>query len=241
MVLLMSNTPAVSRGSSGSGGRSKRHGNPTDEIVERAYTEIRTRILHEEYYPGQRLSENKLARKYSLSRTPVRQLLQRLENDGLVVVKPKSGTYVQQEASHHFIDLLQVRSYLESLAFRLAIERATDEQLGQAAKLKAAMDIELAGSELDAKRLGELHLEFHQCIVDLSGNEVLISSYKRLNLRASQMFREVNDRTGLSHTQEEHSKIVGYLLRRDAKGERFMKKHLWRRLEFLNISQEPSK
>ena len=81
------------------------------------------------------------------------------------------------------------------------------------------------------------HLEFHERIVELSGNQVLLSSYQRLNLRASHMFREMNDRSGLRRTQQEHAKIVEYLITRNPKGERFMARHLWRRLEFLNVAE----
>jgi len=69
------------------------------------------------------LSENLLAEKYNCSRTPIRERFKQLESDGLVIIKPKSGTYVKEESLKEFIDLMEIRTYLECLAYRLFIEQ----------------------------------------------------------------------------------------------------------------------
>lgn len=204
------------------------------------YHEIREKIIHDVYYPGQKLSENALAGQYSLSRTPIREILQRLSNEGLVVIKPKSGTYVQHQTSKDYVDLLQVRSYLESLAYRLAIERATDKDIQAAAAIKAKMDKVVESIPVDKRRFGELHIQFHEKIVDMSGNAVLITSYKRLHLRASHMFRETMDMDGIHNTQDEHQTILDNLQARDPKGEQYMEYHLWRRLRYLVLAGNPA-
>ena len=211
---------------------------PTGAVVERAYREIRHRIIHGVYYPGQRLSENALSNQYGLSRTPVRQVLQRLANEGLVLVKPKSGTYVEKETTRNFVDLLQVRSYLEGLAFRLAVERAENRDIDELAEIKAAMDRELRNPDLDKHRFSQLHIRFHEQIVAMSRNEVLVESYRRLNLRASHMYREMNDAEGAAHTQREHAEILRLLRARDRNGERFVVDHLWRKRDALIVQAE---
>jgi DNA-binding transcriptional regulator YhcF (GntR family) len=98
------------------------------------YLDIRRRILTRSLYPGQKLSENTLARKHGVSRTPIREVLKRLERDGLVRIKPKSGTYVQQWSTRKIIELYQVRTYLECLAYRLALERASNADVTRLAR-----------------------------------------------------------------------------------------------------------
>ncbi|RKX86167.1 MAG: GntR family transcriptional regulator, partial [Spirochaetes bacterium] len=73
-------------------------------LIEDIYHNLRTRILTEKIYPGQKISEITLAGEYECSRTPVREALKRLEDDGLVIIKPKSGTYVKNETAKDFIE-----------------------------------------------------------------------------------------------------------------------------------------
>ena len=92
--------------------------------IETVYQAIRTKILTDIYPGGQKLSEIQLAREYEFSRTPIREILQRLQNDGLIVIKPKSGTYVKNETTKEFVELMQVRASLERLAFSLVLPNA---------------------------------------------------------------------------------------------------------------------
>ncbi|HOE76195.1 MAG TPA: GntR family transcriptional regulator, partial [Rectinema sp.] len=81
--------------------------------VEELYSVLRRRILDEYYFAGQKLSENALAKEFECSRTPIREVFKRLEQDGLIVVKPKSGSYVRIYSGKNYLDLIEVRAYLE--------------------------------------------------------------------------------------------------------------------------------
>lgn len=196
---------------------------------ETLYRIIRSKILTDEYEQGQKLSENTLAQEYGCSRTPIREILTWLKNDGLVVVVPKSGTYVRTETEEDVTELVQVRSYLESLAFRLAVTEASDHRIQRVSKIFDELEAIVRQTPIDLLRFASLHYEFHFQLVLASGNALLQKMYARLNLRSSHMFYRSMDRSAAEFTQNEHRRILEYLRSRDPSGEPFVREHLLRR------------
>jgi len=199
--------------------------------IDEIYGVLRGRILAEEYYPGEKLSENALAKEYSCSRTPIRESLKRLEQDGLVVTRPQSGTYVKIHSTKDYRNLIEVRSYLEGLAFHLAVELGGDPSELDA--LIDRMDEALGSDRFDMKAYARAHYSFHRTLVSLSGNELLVQFFDRLNLKSSHLFLQSMNPTSAAKTQQEHRRIVELLRARDAKGEKFIVAHLWKKREFL--------
>ncbi len=195
------------------------------------YRDIRSKILTDEFRPGQKLSEIQLSREYGCSRTPVREILKRLENDGLIIIKPKSGTYVKNETQKDFIDLMQVRASLEQLAFNLAIVNMKDRIFQRMVKAKKQMDNLVDNDPIDMMKFARLHYQFHLQLIQMSGNNLLIQLFEHLNLRSSHMFYQImNHQLGLT-TQEEHQKILDYLKDRDPEGAAFIYNHLSRKIQ----------
>jgi DNA-binding GntR family transcriptional regulator len=93
------------------------------------YEEIKNRILFMQYPPGQLLNEKVLADEFSVSRTPLREVLYRLEWDKLVTIMPRAGAIVTQIEFQKLRDVFQIRVAIEGLIGRLASERITDDQL----------------------------------------------------------------------------------------------------------------
>jgi DNA-binding GntR family transcriptional regulator len=93
------------------------------------YEEIKNRILFMQYTPGQLLNEKTLADEFSVSRTPLREVLYRLEWDKLVTIMPRAGAIVTQIEFQKLRDVFQIRVAIEGLIGRLASERITDDQL----------------------------------------------------------------------------------------------------------------
>ena len=93
------------------------------------YHEIKDAIVFLEYEPGEKLSEVQLAQKYNVSRSPVRAALAILERDGLVMIKPQSGTTVSEISFKRAQDMQQIRCLLEPHAARMAALHITDRQL----------------------------------------------------------------------------------------------------------------
>lgn len=105
-------------------------------LRDRAYQELRRRIVSTELAPGQRLVERDLAAELEVSRIPLREALRLLEADGLVVLVPHKGALVSPFTPADVRDLFDVRESLEALAARLTAERRDDAGL---ARLKAGL------------------------------------------------------------------------------------------------------
>ena len=98
-------------------------------MIFKIYKEIKNRILFMQYAPGQLLNEKVLADEFSVSRTPLREVLYRLEWDKLVTIMPRAGAIVTQIEFQKLRDVFQIRIAIEGLIGRLASERITDDQL----------------------------------------------------------------------------------------------------------------
>ncbi len=194
------------------------------------YSAVQNRIRSGEYSPGEKLSENLLAAEYNCSRMPVREALKHLEQDGLVTIQPKSGTYVRGYTQEEIRNAVEIRAYLEALAFALSIERDVDtapmeEQLD---RMAACID----GEPFDLVSFGESHMKFHEAMVQVAGNPFLLELYSKLHLNALQkIFFNPMSRRELALTHEEHRRILQLIKDKNPEGERFIKMHLWRQRE----------
>jgi len=189
---------------------------------------IRTRILQGTLLPGTKLSENNLAKEAGCSRTPVREALKRLEQDGFVVILPHSGSYVKSCSLKEYQEITEIRSYLEGLSFRLAVERNADTT--EIAKILSEMDELVNKPPFDLVAFGEKHYRFHQKLVEMSGNPLLLQTFNRLNLNAnSLLFYQKSTKESFAITQAEHHKILTALEEGDAKVEKFVIMHLWKK------------
>lgn len=193
------------------------------------YREIRSKILDETYPVGHKLTENILASEYGCSRTPIREAFKRLESDGFVQTKPKSGTYVRRDTKKELIELIQVRAYLESLAFHLCLKTITDRELLKLEKMKEEMDLLVQDIPINMLRFARVHYDFHHTIVKASRNVLLIRFFERLNLRSSYLFFDHMNQQEGHKTEEEHDLILTYLRNKDPKGIDYMKNHLFRK------------
>lgn len=199
---------------------------------------LRTRILKGEYKEGTKLSENTLGKEFGCSRTPVREALKSLEQDNLVVIQPHSGTYVKVLSDEENLEITEIRSYLEPLAFRLACEKgASATVLRTLCEQMAAI---LEADETDSVSYGKVHYLFHRHLVELSGSRILMDLYGRLNLNsATKLIYKRMEKEEIEETEREHFQIVEALERRDLeKGEDFMFRHLWRKRERLKREME---
>lgn len=153
-------------------------------LRETVYKKLRRQILTGELKPGERLMEIHLAKKLDVSRTPIREAIRKLENEGLVRIIPRSGAQVAQISEKELEDVLEVRRSLDALSAKLACRRMTD---ADRKKLREACqhfeDVTLEG---DSVAIAEADVAFHDVIVEASGNRRLIEIIHNL---ADQMYR----------------------------------------------------
>ena len=131
-------------------------------LQELAYRALRDAIVRHELQPGARLLESELAQQLSISRSPIREALRRLQQDGLVNVRPREGVYVASITPEEADDIFRVRGALEETAARLAAERATEEEIAKMEEMAASMGSAVASGGYDEAI--EAADEFHRAI-----------------------------------------------------------------------------
>lgn len=144
---------------------------------------LRDLILTGEIEPGERLSEVALAERLSVSRTPLRAALQRLEQEGLVTLIPSGGYAVRSFSRQEVIDAIELRGVLEGTAARLAAERGvTPARMKAIREVVAQLDVVLAAEAhaMDFERYEALNGKFHRLLWDLAGSEVLLREVERM-------------------------------------------------------------
>ena len=123
-----------------------------------------------------RLDERQLSRDLGVSRTPIREALSLLEQEGFVRSVPRRGIYIVRKNKREIIEMIMVWSALESAAARFACERATDEDL---AELRAVAEFKKDPSEF-VDEYSQSNMSFHRTIVRMSGCELMVEMIDNL-------------------------------------------------------------
>ncbi|MET9346520.1 GntR family transcriptional regulator [Streptomyces termitum] len=162
-------------------------GDSHPSLRDRVYVELRERIIEAAYPAGTRLIEREIAEELAVSRVPVREAMQRLEGEGFLTTQPRRGSVVADFGPREAAHLFDVRENLEGLAARLAARNATPAGLRDLERL-----LERARRAGGAGRLREavsLNADFHQRLVGLSGNPLLVDLMAPLDSRLRRLFR----------------------------------------------------
>ena len=147
-------------------------------IADRAYTAMRDRIVTLRLPPGTALREEELMRTLGLGRTPLREAVKRLALEGLVEVRPRSGTYVTPVEATDIVHIAEVRAELEAQAARLAAKRINDALRATARALDAELQAIEGTTGIDAyMRLDE---RVHHFVWEAAGNPYLLDALERL-------------------------------------------------------------
>ncbi|MEV7005113.1 GntR family transcriptional regulator [Streptosporangium sp. NPDC051022] len=176
------------------------------------YLGIKQAIVTGQLAPGEPLVELTLAGTYETSRTPIREALIRLEQDGLVVRGPH-GLRVREITPEQILDLYDARITLESKAAAVAAERRTDNDL-----LLMRRTAERANREQsDARALGAANREFHRAVAGASHNETLIDLLERMNMQLGTYAITTLAYPGRHEVaSEQHDALIAAIERRDA-------------------------
>lgn len=135
------------------------------------YSLVRDRILSMEYKPGKILNEQKLAKEFGVSRTPLREALTKLEWEKLVRVLPRTGSMVTEIEFQKMVNVFQIRFELEKLAGHLAAENVREEHLDQILALKQAC--EQMTDEIDHTTLATIDKKLRKIVYNAADNEIL--------------------------------------------------------------------
>ena len=177
---------------------------------ERVTRQLRDEIIDGARRPGSRLVERELAEALGVSRLPVREALKTLVSEGLVTPRPRSWAVVREFTTSDIADLDEVRSGLETLAFRLAAQRHTRPGLE---KLRATVDAELEAARADdAVRARRAAADFHQTVISLAANELLNELERVLRSRLRWLMGQHDD---LLAVALEHEALYQAIAERD--------------------------
>lgn len=205
-----------------------------------AYNFIKSKIVSSEYPPDYFISTKKLASEIGVSRTPIRDAIRQLEQEGLVTVTPRYGAQVASLSLRQFIELWQIRVAFEGTAARLAAMHRTDDDL-------ALLEVNLAAGRQLAKMVGAKGWKqsegaefttndraFHFLLVRASRNELLEREVSRLHLVNLTIGRSVREEKEVerilkppAETFHEHAAIMQAIKNRQSEKARdLMEKHL---------------
>ncbi|PLP60040.1 GntR family transcriptional regulator [Mesorhizobium loti] len=163
--------------------------------------------------PGQRLTETELASRHGVSRSSVREALQRLTVDGLLAFEPHRGVTVRRLSRKEVDDLFAVRGALEALAVGLALP-ALQAAPAKLLALQAEMDDAVAAN--DMAKFSDANTRFHALFPDIADNAVLAETLTRLSSSLYWLqFRMLVDRQDVFASNAEHRRLVEAVLAGD--------------------------
>ncbi|MFH0796352.1 MAG: GntR family transcriptional regulator [Candidatus Omnitrophota bacterium] len=197
------------------------------EIV---YRKIKEGILNSEWVPGTKLVERELCEKLRVSRTPIREAFNRLESEGLLERMPRWSAFVKKPDRAEIMEMYEVREALEGVAARLAVLRATPDDLN---KMKEAIDkteqaLAKEGGE-DVKAYNQGDNEFHEALVNASHNRKLINlaSLGHLHVEEIPVALDVKPIEEHGRLVEDHRCILASVTERNGElAEKLIRKHI---------------
>jgi DNA-binding GntR family transcriptional regulator len=198
-------------------------------VAERAYLELRDRIVTLRLEPGTVLREDALMREMGIGRTPLREAVKRLALENLVAVQPRRGTFVTAVEASDIVSISEVRAELESYAAELAALRMDGEAREAAEEL--LQEIDEVTRPHDQEWLMRFDERIHRFTWEATGNRYLVDTLERYFTHSLRIWYLVLDRVpGLGHSVHDQVHLLGALLERDGDRARtIMREHV---LEF---------
>lgn len=195
-------------------------------LADDAYSQIKKRIFSFELLPGDLFSEGNLVRLIQVSRTPLRQALQRLQYEGLINAIPKIGWQVAPLDFNKLDELYDFRILIEAHAIKLLCDKAASHE-----SLKKLTTIWLCKPDKrikDGEKVGFLDEDFHCQLVKIAGNQEMLKIHQEISERIRIVRRlDFTKANRINETYEEHAKILTAILdRRGAEAKRLLTTHI---------------
>lgn len=191
---------------------------PSKALKTRVYEALKELIGHMDIYSSKdliRLDERALGVQLGVSRTPVREAISRLEQEGIVQNIARRGAFLVRKNKQEVLDIVDVWAALESMAARLATSRASDEEIAQLRKNFTSYDGEEARTHID--EYSDTNIEFHQTIINLAKSELISQMAAQLffHMRAIRA-STIKDRDRVAQSVMDHTRIIEAIEERDA-------------------------
>jgi len=196
------------------------------ELKEKILRDLRKAIVRREYRPGEHLKEAVLCERFKVSRTPIREALNRLEKEGFIKITPGVGAKVIQLSDKEVLDIYDILITLEGAASRLACTVISNEQIAKLEEYNFLF--EKAMDSKNVELLFELNDRFHWVITEATTNSYLIdmrTNFRRLIDPIARIFPTIPGQPQASSSQ--HKQIIGaFKAKNPALAEFLMREHL---------------
>ena len=172
-----------------------------------------------------KLDERQLSEQLGISRTPIREALARLEQEGLVTVIPRRGVFIVRKTKAEILEMITVWAALEGMAARLITESASDEKIASLRKLFVTFENGQLQARMD--EYSDRNIEFHQAILEMSGCSLLKQMAEGLFLHMKGIrARTIGEKDRVKRSIIDHMHIIEALEARDAElAERLSREH----------------
>ena len=172
-----------------------------------------------------RLDERRLAQDFGISRTPVREAMAQLEREGFVRSVPRRGVYVVRKTKREVIEMITAWAALESMAARLITEGAKGDDISSLRRMFATFEGGVVQAKLD--EYSEVNIEFHQAIIRLSRNTVLVHLAENLFTHMRMIRRKtIGEKDRADRSIRDHIHIIEALEARDTlRAEKLVRDH----------------
>jgi DNA-binding GntR family transcriptional regulator len=193
----------------------------SSSFAKEAYAALKRAICAMDIYdhPAEiRLDERRLSEGLGVSRTPIREAMTLLEQEGFVRTRPRRGIFVVRKTKREIVEMITVMAALESMAARLAAERASDDDIAELRRLMDAFGAPLGpeGGEQLAE-YSDANIAFHQEIIRMSGCALLTEMTENLfiHMRAIRKIT-IHQENRATRSITDHLRIIAALERREA-------------------------
>jgi DNA-binding GntR family transcriptional regulator len=197
-------------------------------LRDQAYTLLKNAIADTDIYnPNQelRLDERQLTAALGVSRTPIREALSLLEQEGFIKTFPRRGIYIVRKSKREIIEMIQMWAALESMAARLATLHAPDAEIAKLRHLFDEFHSSPPSEHLD--EYSDANIAFHTEVIRLGGNQMIVDATRNLLLHVRAIRRAtISQQDRASRSIIDHLKIIEALERRDTElAERLARQH----------------
>lgn len=185
-------------------------------MADKVYKELKHAILKRLLAPGQKLDIFELADQFKVSRTPVKEAFNRLHLEGLIVIKPRKGTYVAEIDLNKIMEVMDARIMFETWAAKIGVLSASQQEIHVLRKLCNEMDRLYLAESFDFMSFNELDIQFHYQIVKMGQNQCILDLFKGLNahrITERAYFEIAYEKAKATHHQ--HQEIVEAFEKRD--------------------------
>lgn len=200
----------------------------TFSLKDKVYRALKEAILSMNIYADSqdiRLDERQLSTQLGVSRTPIREAISRLEQEGFVRIAQRKGVFVVRKTKREIVEMITVWAALEGMAARLITQHASDADIAELRRMFATFENDGPRAHID--EYSETNIRFHQKILQMSGSELIGQLAENLfaHVRAIRV-RTIGDNDRVERSIIDHMHIIEALERRDTDlAERLVRQH----------------